>query len=105
MGGRGAIVRLVGAGRPQAQCRARRQRAEGHDAPPGLDTAALSQVLGGVVTEPTAGEYLAAVAPSPKAVAALTAWLAEHDLPLADLRAGRQHLEDVFVRLTREASP
>jgi hypothetical protein len=29
----------------------------------------------------------------------LTAWLAERDLPLADLRAGRQSLEDVFLRL------
>jgi hypothetical protein len=45
---------------------------------------------------------VAAVAPTPHAVATLTAWLAEHDLPLADLRAGRQHLEDVFLRLTRE---
>ena len=40
------------------------------------------------------------VAPTPATVAALTAWLAEHDLPLADLRAGRQRLEDVFLRLT-----
>ena len=30
----------------------------------------------------------------------MTAWLAERDLPLADLRAGRQSLEDVFLRLT-----
>ena len=40
--------------------------------------------------------------PSPANVAAITAWLAERDLPLADLRAGRQTLEDVFLRLTRE---
>jgi ABC-2 type transport system ATP-binding protein len=40
------------------------------------------------------------VAASPANVAALTAWLAEHDLPLGDLRAGRQRLEDVFLRLT-----
>jgi hypothetical protein len=33
-------------------------------------------------------------------VAAITAWLAERDLPLADLRAGRQRLEDVFLALT-----
>ncbi|CAB4870118.1 unannotated protein [freshwater metagenome] len=33
-------------------------------------------------------------------VAALTAWLAQHDEPLLDLRAGRQRLEDVFMRLT-----
>ena len=38
---------------------------------------------------------------TPALVAALTAWLAEHDLPLADLRAGRQRLEDVFLRLRR----
>ena len=47
-------------------------------------------------------------APTPANVAALTAWLAEHDLPLADLRAGRQRLEDVFLRLTaphRAAAP
>ena len=31
---------------------------------------------------------------------AMAAWLARHDLPLADLRAGRQNLEDVFLRLT-----
>ncbi|HEX2192993.1 MAG TPA: hypothetical protein VHH09_07340, partial [Acidimicrobiales bacterium] len=39
------------------------------------------------------------------AVATLNAWLAEHDLPLADLRAGRQRLEDVFLRLTADGSP
>ena len=37
---------------------------------------------------------------TPATVAALTAWLAEQDLPLADLRAGRHTLEDVFLRLT-----
>jgi hypothetical protein len=38
-------------------------------------------------------------------VATLTAWLAEHDLPLADLRAGRQSLEDLFLRLTGNDRP
>jgi ABC-2 type transport system ATP-binding protein len=71
-------------------------------AAPGLDTAELGGAVGGAVAEVTPGEYVAAVAPSPRAVASLTAWLAERDLPLADLRAGRQHLEDVFLRLTRE---
>jgi ABC-2 type transport system ATP-binding protein len=46
------------------------------------------------------GEYRVGLPPTPANVAALTAWLAEHDLPLADLRAGRQKLEDVFLRLT-----
>ena len=48
------------------------------------------------------GEYLVAGAGTPALVATLTAWLAEHDLPLADLRAGRQRLEDVFLRLVSD---
>jgi ABC-2 type transport system ATP-binding protein len=52
------------------------------------------------VTEETPGEYRVAATAAPATVAALTAWLAERDLPLADLRAGRQRLEDVFLRLT-----
>ena len=69
-------------------------------APPGIDLGALGAALGARVTEEATGEYRVASAPTPAAVAALTAWLAEHDLPLADLRAGRQTLEDVFLRLT-----
>jgi ABC-2 type transport system ATP-binding protein len=69
-------------------------------APPRLDTVALAAALGAAVVEATPGEYVVASAPTPAAVAALTAWLAEHDLPLGDLRAGRQRLEDVFLRLT-----
>ena len=78
-------------------------------APPGLDVAALSLHLsptpggaGPLVTEVSAGEYLVAAAATPARLAALTAWLAEQDLPLADLRAGRQRLEDVFLRLVAE---
>jgi ABC-2 type transport system ATP-binding protein len=56
--------------------------------------------LNAFVDEVSPGEYKVATAPTPNNVAALTAWLAEHDLPLADLRAGRQRLEDVFLRLT-----
>ncbi len=71
-------------------------------APPGLDIAGLGTRIGATVTEVTAGEYAVATAGSPALIAALTAWLAEHDLPLADLRAGRQRLEDVFLRLVAE---
>jgi ABC-2 type transport system ATP-binding protein len=71
-------------------------------APAGLDTGSLGAVLGGAVVEERPGEYVASVPPSPANVAALTAWLAERDLALADLRAGRQTLEDVFLRLTAE---
>lgn len=74
-------------------------------AAPGLDHHELGAVLGGPVVENPPGEYRADIAPTPAAVAALTAWLAERDLPLGDLRAGRQHLEDVFLRLTREEAP
>jgi ABC-2 type transport system ATP-binding protein len=69
-------------------------------APPGLDTASLASRVGGPVSEERPGEYLVATEATPATVAALTAWLAEHQQPLADLRAGRQRLEDVFLRLT-----
>ena len=71
-------------------------------APPHVDMAALAERVGGAVEEVAPGEYRAGVAPTPANVAAITAWLAERDLPLADLRAGRQTLEDVFLRLTRD---
>jgi ABC-2 type transport system ATP-binding protein len=70
-------------------------------APPGLDVAALGSAVGASVTESAPGEYVVAAAPTPALVAAVTAWLAERDLPLADLRAGRSSLEDVFLRLTQ----
>jgi len=69
-------------------------------APPGLAVGDLGASLGAVVTEDQPGEYRAEIEATPMAVAALTAWLAARDLPLADLRAGRQRLEDVFLRLT-----
>jgi ABC-2 type transport system ATP-binding protein len=74
-------------------------------APAGLDVAALATRLGSPVREATRGEYVVDAAPAPATVAALTGWLAEHDLPLADLRAGRQTLEDVFLRLTAGEQP
>ena len=69
-------------------------------APPGLDTAALAKRVQAPVAELTPGEYRVSGSSTPQRVAALTAWLAENDLPLGDLRAGRQSLEDVFLRLT-----
>ncbi len=96
--------RVVADGTPAAL-----MNAGGHEirfaAPRGLDVAALGEALGAVVREVDGGEYLVAGEPSPRTVAALTAWLAERDLALGDLRAGRQNLEDVFVRLTREEAP
>jgi ABC-2 type transport system ATP-binding protein len=69
-------------------------------APAGIDTVGLSAHIAATVSEAGPGEYVVAIAPTPAAVAAITAWLAERDLPLADLRAGRQRLEDVFLKLT-----
>ena len=75
-------------------------------APAGLDRRSLAAHLGGAdVTEAAPGEYAVATAPTPAGVAAITAWLAEHDLPLADLRAGRQRLEDVYLRSTGSSAP
>ena len=73
-------------------------------APSGLDVASLGDRISARVTEVSPGEYVVAAAASPVMVAAITAWLAESDLPLADLRAGRQRLEDVFFRLTSEST-
>lgn len=69
-------------------------------APVGLNTAALGKALVAAVEETSPGEYRVSAPPTPSNVAAITAWLAERDLPLADLRAGRQRLEDVFLHLT-----
>ncbi|MGO9584276.1 MAG: ABC transporter ATP-binding protein [Acidimicrobiales bacterium] len=72
-------------------------------AEPGLAVGELAARLGAAVTEGPPGEYLVSAPPVPALVAALTAWLAERDLQLGDLRAGRQRLEDVFLRLTGPA--
>ncbi|UDY34070.1 ABC transporter ATP-binding protein [Dermatobacter hominis] len=74
-------------------------------APPGLPVDELGDHLGAAVTRVTHGEYRVALAPTPANVAAVTSWLAEHDLPLEDLRAGRQRLDDVFRRLTAHDEP
>jgi ABC-2 type transport system ATP-binding protein len=78
-------------------------------AAPGLDTASLAAHLvavagdAPVVAEVAPGEYLVAAPPRPSLIAAVTAWLAERDLPLSDLRTGRRRLEDVFLELTGSA--
>ena len=71
--------------------------------PASLDTSALATYMKATVESTQPGEFTVACAPTPANVAALTAWLAAHNHSLADLRAGRQSLEDVFLRLTRSA--
>jgi ABC-2 type transport system ATP-binding protein len=72
------------------------------NAAPGLDVSSLSSSIGETVTEVTRGEYVVSASPTPTTVAAITTWLAERDLGLGALRAGRPSLEDVFLRLTRD---
>jgi ABC-2 type transport system ATP-binding protein len=91
---------VVASGTPAELMRATGEDEIRFGAPPHLDTAGLGRALNAFVDEVMPGEYRVVLPPTPSNVAALTAWLAEHDLPLADLRAGRQRLEDVFLRLT-----
>lgn len=95
--------RLVVAGTPRDLMAATGAEEILFGAAAGLDVTSLAEALGAPVQEVSPGEYRVTTEPSPATVARLTGWLAEHDQPLADLRAGRQRLEDVFVRLTREA--
>jgi ABC-2 type transport system ATP-binding protein len=69
-------------------------------APPGIDTVALAARLHAPVVEVAPGEYWVDSPSTPSQVAALTSWLAEQDVALGDLRAARQSLEEVFLRLT-----
>ncbi len=71
--------------------------------PDRFDSNALGLALGGSVTQGSEGEYLLDVDPSPVNVAALTTWLAQHNLGIEDLKAGTHSLEDVFLRLTATA--
>ncbi|MCO5311696.1 MAG: ABC transporter ATP-binding protein [Microthrixaceae bacterium] len=73
-------------------------------AQPGLDLAALSAVLGVAVTDLGEGMYDVEASPTPPLVASLTGWLAERSILLGDLQAGRQGLEQLFVRLTSETA-
>ena len=94
--------RLVAEGSP-AELRSLGDQAEVRfAATAGLDIVALTAHIGATVTETTPGEYHVATPPVPATVAAITAWLAEHNIALDDLRAERKTLEDVFLRLTLE---
>jgi ABC-2 type transport system ATP-binding protein len=94
---RGTVAELAAAGGP-AGIR--------FGAPAGLDRGSLASAVGvgeSAVTEDAPGEYRVAVEASPAAVAAVTGWLAERDLPMAELRAGSRSLEDAYLEATRGA--
>lgn len=92
--------RVVASGTPVELMRSAGSAEIRFGAPPGLDTAALGKTLMAGVDEVAPGEYVVETPATPSNINALTSWLAVHDLPLADLRAGRQTLEDVFLRMT-----
>ena len=95
---------IVAAGTPAELTRADASDGIRFVAPPNIDVASLSSTLGAPVRETTNGSYIAEVEPTSRNVATLTGWLAEHDLALDDLQAGRRPLEDLFVRLTQSAT-
>jgi len=71
----------------------------------GLDVASIGEHLHASVVEDVPGAYRVLARPTPVDVASLTGWLADHDVLIGDLRAGRQRLDEVFRRLTGERSP
>ncbi|MGH9087000.1 MAG: ABC transporter ATP-binding protein, partial [Acidimicrobiales bacterium] len=73
-------------------------------APGGLDVAALGEAVGATVTEESPGRYRVAAGASPRLTAGLTAWLAERDAPLTDLRVG-QSLEDAYLSVVGAETP
>jgi ABC-2 type transport system ATP-binding protein len=69
-------------------------------APAGLDIAALAVAVGAApadASEERPGQYVLAGDTSAGRVAAVAAWLDEHDLALADLRTGAGTLEDAYL--------
>lgn len=71
----------------------------------GLDLADLAGALGAPVIEASPGEYRVAIVPTPILLASLTTWMAERDLTLGSLSAGRERLEDVFLKLVAKTDP
>jgi ABC-2 type transport system ATP-binding protein len=96
--------RVLAAGTPQELTQHGQREEIRFGAAPALDVVSLGQAVDAAVTEVSPGEYRVDAAPDPARIAALTSWLAARDLALADLRAGRQRLEDVFLRLTESAA-
>ncbi|MEN5072180.1 ABC transporter ATP-binding protein [Isoptericola cucumis] len=79
------------------------------DAAPDVDLAALAAAMPGdgtdgsspwSATSPAPGSYVLTGPTDPRALAALTAWLADRDLLAGSITVGRRTLEDVFLDLT-----
>jgi ABC-2 type transport system ATP-binding protein len=75
------------------------------EAPPALDTASLAAALGAdpnEVAEELPGRYRVAGEAGAARIAVLAGWLAERNLPVADLRTGRRSLEEVYLEVTKK---
>jgi ABC-2 type transport system ATP-binding protein len=70
-----------------------------------VDADALSRHLGGSVTMLGDGTFRVDVPSTPQHLSALTSWLADHDVAVGGIRAGRRSLEEVFLRLTADSTP
>jgi ABC-2 type transport system ATP-binding protein len=73
-------------------------------AEPGLSLGILGAALGMPIDETTPGEYRVDQKPTPELFARIAAVMAEQEIALRDIRAGRQRLDDLFLQLTRERS-
>ena len=71
--------------------------------PADLDVAALGDALGATVRSTGPGAFVAEAEPSAATVARLAGWFAEQGLPLGEVRAGRQRLEDLYRQLVEDA--
>jgi ABC-2 type transport system ATP-binding protein len=97
--------RLVACGSPAELVRAADDDRTRFSAVPELEVAALAAAIGidaAAVREERPGEYVVEWALTPVMVAQLTAWMAERDVAIRELRAGAPSLEEVFLRLTGE---
>ena len=69
-----------------------------------VDAAALAAAVGVEVTSLRPGTWEVAAVGTPALVAALASALADQDVAIGQLNAGRRSLEDVFLALTEESS-
>jgi ABC-2 type transport system ATP-binding protein len=97
--------RVVAEGTPAQLTDARARDELLFHAPPALDVDALATALppGAQVFERAPGEYVVVAAVDPALLATVTAWGAERDVLVQDLRSGGRSLEDVFLSLTGKA--
>jgi ABC-2 type transport system ATP-binding protein len=97
--------RVVADGTPSALTSGGGPAGVSFGARPGLDTGSLGAALGAgvAVVELSAGRYRIEGVSGPASTAALANWLAERDIPLADLVTGRT-LEDVYFEAVGTAA-